>query len=679
MKKVIVSLMTLVAFVPLKSQDHFKFDHIDPAYLKMDVCPSDSAAQAFIIFNEQSCITRYHKTTASFTDGRMNNGPEYRNEIQIHRAVKILDNEATHWGNFTFVFNKKLEKIVSVKGYTYNLDGNKIVKSKLERSQIIYEDISSTRERMKISMPQVKKGSVVEIELNLTSDNFYSLGPFPMQFTIPVEKNILMVKMFEYYNYNRIIKGYFGVSPKRSSTRVEVPITVTESTFSGRTTSQNKITYLELSEEYAMDNVPAFPLESYLTTPDNYLASIRFELAFTKFPNTPQKHFNSSWESLTKVLIEDPNFGQQLRNTGFLGELAGKLRSGSDGQAALLQACYEHIRDNITCDNKTGIFCENGIREVLKNGKGDVQGVNLLLTALVREAGLRAWPVILSTRSNGMIQPIYPSIDDFNYVICLAEADGKRILLDASDRYLTMNLLDPACLNDKGRIIDQTETGWIELTNPENSYKITTTWNVELGDDGVAHVKAEELYEDIAAYMQRDRIRDAGGFEKYIDGINHPDNGFTILSSGIENQEDKSKPVRQTMELDLDRGYKQGDLFIFLPLFTEALGENPFKLKKREYPVEFEFPATEKVVIRTKIPEGYEIESLPQGKSYNLPGGSIVYWYRITGENNEIVAEYSYQIKRMVFPTHEYENLKDLYRVITESQNESVVLKRSAE
>lgn len=673
-------ILALLINVQLKSQDYIRFDRIDPVYFTMEKCPFDSSAQAFFIFNEQSCIAEYHKKTASYDSyGKMTDGPDYRNKIHIHRSIKILDNETTNWGNISIVVNTKTENIESIKGFTYNVEGNKTVKTKLERNQIIYEEIGPTRERVKISMPQVKKGSVVEYEINISSQNFYSLGPYPLQFTIPVEKDILVIKSMDYYNYNRIIKGYHTLNPSFSKDQVIVPIVVTQQNFSGRERSETNLTYGQTTEEYSMDRVPAFPVEAYLTTPDNYISSVRLELAFTKFPNSPQKSYNTTWEALSNLLLEDSKFGQQLKGTGFLSDLATELKGRSADQHALAQACFEAIRDKITCNNKVGIFCEDNIREVYKSGEGDVPGINLLLTALLRESGISAWPVILSTRGNGMIQPVYPSLEDFNYVICMADVNGSRLLMDASDKYLVMNLLDPICLNDKGRIIDKTETGWIELTNTTSSYKRTSTWDVEFGENGTAMAKVVETYEDIGGYRQRDRIRDQGGFSKYTESINNPENGFTVSASDLENLEQLDQPLRQKLELQLDKDYLQSDLYIFHPLFSETMSENPFKLNKREYPVEFDYPYIEKVVVRTKIPEGYIVESLPPGKTYVMPGGAAKYGFKITANEHEIVTEYDFQRNKMLFIPDEYEKLKEFYQVVVESQNESVVLQRSSE
>ena len=158
--------MALMAVLPLKSQDYIRFGRVDPLYMTMEKCPFDSAATAFFIFNEQTCMTSYYKTTARYSsDGTMTDGPDYQNSIHIHRAIKILDNSATDWGNYSMVINTKLDKIGSFKGFTYNMEDNKLVKTKLERSQVIFEEISPTRERIKISMPQVVScGTVMRIQ-----------------------------------------------------------------------------------------------------------------------------------------------------------------------------------------------------------------------------------------------------------------------------------------------------------------------------------------------------------------------------------------------------------------------------------------------------------------------------------------------------------------------------------
>ncbi len=672
-----LAMMLFFINIPVNSQDYIKYDQIDQKYFTENKCGIDSSAHAFFIFNEQSCIFYYNRTNVIYDNGMLTQGTDYQNKIHLHRAIKILDDDAAEeWSSFSFTYTEKYYKVGTIKGYTYNMENGKVVKSKLERSQITTEELSNERRRLKIVMPNVKMGSVLELEVNIDSDDFYSSGPWQMQYTIPIEKNILVLTRPEYYNYNRIFKGYYPLEPKYSELVKKVQISITDNNVQ-RTVTHDEIIYREYTEEYYMDNVPAFPVESYLSTPDNYMSSLMFELSYTSFPNSPQKRYNTSWESVNKQLIYDEMLGKQIENTGFLSDQAAKLKSNAKDQITLLKSCYEFIRDTVTCNNSTGIFCDKGIKDVWKNKKGDVPGINLLLTALLREAGIKAYPVMLSTRSNGMVQPVYPSISDFNYLIVMADVDGKKILMDASDKYLTLGMLSPECLNDKGRIIDMTASDWVNLTNTDSFYRRSAVWEVTFNEEGIAKATVNEVCEDLAGYRERDRIRDKGSYEKFIEDISRPEEGYTVTKYEISNQDEIQNPLNQKIELELDKKYINGDLIIFSPLFTEATVSNPFKLEKREYPVEFNYPMKEKVSVTTIIPEGYKVESLPRNLSLTLPGGAASYGFQVMQKEGAIVAEYEYNLKKMIFLPDEYTGLKDFFKKMVESQNQSVVLVKS--
>jgi|APDOM4702015191_1054821.scaffolds.fasta_scaffold09152_1 hypothetical protein len=672
----ITLLLISVTWLPGHSQDYIKYGQIDPKYFTEEKCSFDTTANAYFIFNEQTSIFFYNERNIEYAPtGLLVHGTDYRYNVHLHRAIKFIGEDAVStWGNFSYSYNPKYEKIENVRGFTYNMENGKLVKSKLEKNQIVYEAVSETRKTLKVSMPNIKKGAVMELEVDISSDDFYTSGPWQIQHTIPVEKSILVLKRPEYFNYNRIFKGYYPLKPKYSELLVEVPITVKVQSQGSTNSEKRTITYREYTEEYLVEKLPAFPIEPYLSTPRNYMSSLMFELSFTNFPNSVKETFNSSWEAVNTQLLEDDNFGRQISNTGFLKDQAEALKKNATDNQTLINSCFEYVRNNITCNNLIGIFCDETIKDVFKAKEGDVPGINLLLTALLREAGIKAYPVILSTRSNGMIQEIYPSISDFNYVICMAESDGKKILMDASDKYLSMDLLDPACLNGKGRIIDPSRSGWIELTNTKNAYRRNAVWNVLLEKDGVAKAKLEESHENIAGYIVRDRIRDKGSYEKYMEDQNRPDDGQTIISYSVENQDIITQPLNQKVEMVLDKGYNKGDLIICPPLYIEAMSDNPFKLLERTYPVEFDYPYYENVSVRTVVPDGYKVESLPANIDLSILNGAISYGFRITREENVIVAQYEYKLNKMIFLPADYAQVREFFRKMIENQNESFVL-----
>ena len=69
---------------------------------------------------------------------------------------------------------------------------------------------------------------------------------------------------------------------------------------------------------------------------------------------------------------------------------------------------------------------------------------------MLRKAGLKANPLVLSTTDNGTLNYVFPSITQLNYLITLVEIDGKNYLMDAAHEYSNINTLPEYCLNYRG-------------------------------------------------------------------------------------------------------------------------------------------------------------------------------------------------------------------------------------
>ncbi len=81
---------------------------------------------------------------------------------------------------------------------------------------------------------------------------------------------------------------------------------------------------------------------------------------------------------------------------------------------------------------------------VLERRFGDCKDKALLLVAFLRAFGYRAWPALVNSQWHGAVADWLPSSDSFDHAIVMAEIDGKRVFLDA-----TQNLVRGA-LDDLG-------------------------------------------------------------------------------------------------------------------------------------------------------------------------------------------------------------------------------------
>ena len=102
-------------------------------------------------------------------------------------------------------------------------------------------------------------------------------------------------------------------------------------------------------------------------------------------------------------------------------------------------------------NNYYGINCNDGVRTAYKNNKGNVAEINLMLTAMLRYAGVEANPVLLSTRRNGIA--MFPNRTAYNYVVAGVEVKDNVILLDATSKNAVVGLMPLRAVNWTGRII----------------------------------------------------------------------------------------------------------------------------------------------------------------------------------------------------------------------------------
>ncbi len=87
--------------------------------------------------------------------------------------------------------------------------------------------------------------------------------------------------MPEYFNFNQTQKGYFPIQMERDGRQEDITITYhqkAEGSSVKEQTYTNTYNYREDILHFYAKGIPAFPIEKYLRTKDNYLSKVEFEL-----------------------------------------------------------------------------------------------------------------------------------------------------------------------------------------------------------------------------------------------------------------------------------------------------------------------------------------------------------------------------------------------------------------
>jgi len=670
----IAALFISIIFNPGFAQKvKHKFGKLNPGEAEMTYYEPDSSASAVILFDKGYSYFEYDNQTKDF-------------KIIFQRTlrIKIFKKDAYGYADFEIPLyigkHGSEELITSLKGRTFNLENGKVVATKVSKANIFYDNKSKHEKIAKISLPNVKVGSVIDIDYKISSDFIFNLRGWQFQYKIPVLYSEYAVLIPEYFSYHRNQKGYANIFLNEKNEYRDETFSVQYKTGPGQggRIERGTIEYYSHSSltTWKALNIPAFIEELYITTSKNYMTALEFELKKITYPRQTAIYYTISWNDVNKKLIQNSHFGKQLKPTAKIKLKAEEICKNAETKLEELHAIYSYFIKNIKWNGYNSSYINDKLDLVLKEKKGNAADINMLLINMLKSRNINVNPVVLSTRNHGIIFPTHPSLSSFNYVIAEVTIDGKKYLIDATDENLPLGMLPERCLNGTGRIVGTPDFDEINIV-PSQKYKESYLYTVTINPNENLSGKAIKTYKGYAAYDIRDDIIQSGSTEEYISNLIDNTSDADISDVEIKNTEDISKPLIESYTFETaDNVIFAGNMIYLTPMLNEKRTENPFKLDERKYPVDYAYPYYEKVIFQYTIPEGYEISEKPENTAFSLPGRTAQFQYQVSAVGNMFQVISIFRINKPVFQYDSYKALKNFYDLLIKKQNEKIVLKK---
>jgi hypothetical protein len=612
----LILLALVTSFSAFAGKDPMKFGKVSMDELRMAVYGADTSAPAVIL-----CDYGY------FDPGNFN-------FTQLTR-IKILRKAGYEWANKTFPAYRN----ASVKGVTVNLENGKAVETDLKSESIFTENISGRIKRIRIAMPNVKVGSVIDIKFMF--DGIPDAWEFQQE--IPVKHSELDLVDNLYITVRKNLSGF-------------VPLTVNE------------------KGHWVAENMPAFKPEPHITCSKNYITKIDFDIYEVRFRNFYEA-YTTTWEDLCKHLDDDDYFGIALRNDGYLSRAAKAILAKADNDNDRLRLAHEYIKGYKWNKYKSLYTSETSIKSAFDKKSGNSADINLALVQLLTKMGFTAKPVLLSTRDNGFLSPVNPSLNKLNYVIASVMVGGQQVLMDATEENAPYYLLPERDINLFGYLYDRKQSSSVELTALKKDkslvfYNLTMDENYQLS--GTMNFRRF----DYAALDFRNKYKSYPGKQAYLEEMLGEYPGLRIKNSVIENIDSIYLPVKDQYEIILKNAVDEidGNLYIY-PMLLHRLKENPFKIDQRKYPVDYIHQVDDTYSITINIPENFRVISLPETVKMRLEGNGAYFMYQITGVGKAIQINYRFGINKTIFGEEEYKDLKEFFNQIVVKHSEPIILK----
>jgi len=567
------------------------------------------------------------------------------------------------------------DKLSNVTASAWNLENGQLQETKLEPKDVYTSKTNKRWTEAKFSVPGVKEGSILEYTYTIVSQYNFDLPSWKFQSErYPCLSSEYHVEIPTTLNYVLVRQGVHPYAVDKGSTGNGTYF-VTEKADGasmGAPDHDYTVSAITVKHDWVMKNIPAFGTEHYLTTPDNYIDEISFQLSSTYNGVESTAHMNT-WAKATEELLTGSQFGGALNDDDeAITGLADKIPEGSSSTATA-KAVYYYVSQHFTCIGHDK-YVRTNLRDVIRNNSGTVGEINLLLTGLLRKKGLAADPVLLSTREHGFNMASYPMLEKLNYVIVRLHLGDKVYYLDAARPDLGFGTLAPDCYNGHARIISKTDSGSVYFWADSLKERKVTMVLMSGTDKGLTGTW-QSSPGMLESYNVRRKIAEHGQDQFFKDIQTSWGDDAEISDGGIDSVDRLEEPVKIHYDFLLKQ-QPGAPVLYFYPIMGDEWHTNPFMAAERKYPVEMYYTIDQTYIFSLMIPDGYVVDELPKSAKVAFNGDEGYFEYLIVNQGGQIQLRCRVRLNKAWFGAEDYSTLRDFFGFIVKKENEQIVLKK---
>ena len=388
-------------------------------------------------------------------------------------------------------------------------------------------------------------------------------------------------------------------------------------------------------------------------------------------PGRVYESISMKWPDVDKAIRESDIVKVSQSKFRDMKELEAALQ-GVEGDEARIVAVRNFIIGKVKWDKKSNLVPDEA-RTVLKQGSGSDADINALTASALNSLGYTAEPVMVRSRTSGMLIDFHISLRSFDTFILRVTSpdDSKTWYLDAARDEGYLNVLSPLFLVDKARLIPFNGPGdWVDLTNLTRS-RVAEMVQMKMEPDGTltgtAHIAAnnEDSY-DIKLHYNDFDTEDA-----YLEEIESDEN-LEVTRFEIKNEYSPSVDVTY----DFEKENEAGALVYVQPILSQFHSASAFRKEERKLPVDFPYPESLTYSMSFEIPAGYAVEELPEKKVMNFPtlGGRIQFLCQQVGNNVSVT--YRTSLDKVLILPDDYADLRLFWETAVGIEKSTIVLKK---
>ncbi len=580
---------------------------------------------------------------------------------QIHRRIKVLKESGKEQANVILRYYKgenKVQDIFKIKAQTINSTNGEIEIEELSKTDFFEADAGEGWHEIRFTFPNVQIGSIMEFSYEKTDKSVISLDGWVFQNEIPTLKSIFDITFPDFLKYKTFGQGI-------------------------KTISHNSLTNTNNNYRWELENLNAFRPEPYMAHYTDYLEKVAFQLEGYEMGqmdisgidfNTYKKLFNT-WQDLADFFTGSYHFERFLepkKEAGIINEIG----LSENDTLRLATDIYEYASSQYNFSGISRIIPSKDFSEMLSSKNGDRAEINLSLLAHLRQYGIVAFPVLISSKGNGRSNLVpFPYMDQFNELIIVSLIGNKIYFLDATDPNLPFGFLPENFLVNQGFLLMEENSGLIDIQIPHSSGYYAFS-DITLEDEHTIKRESSLKVTDFDYVhnfgIQQNETISQEEFEKIV---------FTGNQENIETISiNENKKYRNQLSINYTSSKElNGDNTLYInPFYLMRWQSNPFISSTRAFPIDFNYTFTDRYATNIKIPEGYILDDFPENTAITLPGGAITFNFVVNVLENIAAVNAVISVKTHIIGAVDYPDLRYMIDIISSKFKEPLVLVKSS-
>jgi hypothetical protein len=373
--------------------------------------------------------------------------------------------------------------------------------------------------------------------------------------------------------------------------------------------------------------------------------------------------------------MQDSYFGMAMQGCMFLNSKVKEIEQNFSTPMEKVVAAHEYVKQSVKWNDNEALYISGDNLSTSWNEKiGNSADVNLVLVQMLKKLDFKVAPVVLSTRGNGFLSPLFPSLDQLNYVVAYVWIDDKPYFVDATEEYLPVGMLPVRCLNLQGRTItNDFASDWVDLVPVKKNKKIIQA-DLTVNPDLILTGNIIRKNYDYAALEFRKSYEGFNSEEDFLKEQESEFPGLSIINSSLASLDSIYNPVTEKYEVRIrNRIMKAGNQLYLFPLLTEQITENPFKSEERQCPVDFIYPSELTLICKYIFPQNFKIVELPQSRILKLADNGLSMQYQASMVENTVFITYKFSLARPHFSIEEYPDMRAFFSELIRKHAEPVI------